>query len=100
MTKLPGLRDAVTNYKVVKFNYEGDLVTAEAHLLGENKAGDKILSAWVLSSSKGSKGWKRYSLPRMRDVEMTEVTYERTRDGYDAQDATMARIDTAAAPKP
>lgn len=81
--------EAIKNKNIIQFyynltDYPGQR-TVEPHMVADNKAGHRALSAWFLygnSVSNEGPGWREYLLSGMSNIIILPQTFDGTRPGY------------------
>jgi hypothetical protein len=87
----------------LRFYYK-DHVTptvVEPYTYGENKAGNLVLSAWLISGETHDPNppfWRLYREDEIRRVDVLETTFERDRPGYKPADSRFRLIRCRVAP--
>ena len=82
--------DAIARRAIVTFEYSGKMRRVEPHLLGHNKTGALILSAWQTQSD--NDGWRAFSVHKIKNLLVTDEHFATTRPDYNANDSTMMNI--------
>ena len=82
---------AIKSRTMVIFGYKDSVRTVEPHLLGQNKKGHLILSAWQIAGGSGQ-SWRAFEISRMQNVAVLDDAFEQPRPGYNSNDSTMVRI--------
>lgn len=95
---------AISEKKLVKFYYDDkysdftDWRTVEPHLVGDHKStGNTTLVAWFLptqqqSSSGHPEEWGNYLIDRIKNLQILDKTFQRTRPKYNPNDSRMSTI--------
>ena len=95
---------AIQQKKLVKFFYDdkysdiSDWRVVEPHLVGDHKStGNTTLVAWFLpttsqSASGHSEEWGNYLIDRIRNLEIFDKTFQKTRPLYNPNDKRMKTI--------
>ncbi|HEY0946751.1 MAG TPA: WYL domain-containing protein [Opitutaceae bacterium] len=93
------LVQAVTQRRVVTFNYDGRRRVVEPHAYGRSRKGHNLLRGFDVEAAaveagraKKASGWALYSVDKMANVEVTERTFAEPRPGYRRGDRKMRRI--------
>lgn len=63
----------------------------EPHIVGFDKAGELILSAWQLSGGSGV-GWRDFHLKNMTEGIATDQEFSGSRPGYNPNDSTLKQV--------
>jgi hypothetical protein len=77
--------DAIRNKRLIEFHYEGHLRIVEPQILGKNKTGNMILSAWQVGghTESGSRlPWRDYQIVKFSKLKVLEEKFDGPRPGY------------------
>jgi hypothetical protein len=86
---------AISERRLIRFDYKGEERIVEPHLLGERTSGNEALSAWQVggfSESNSQPPWRSYLLDKMAQLVILEQQFDGPRPGYNPHDSTMSRI--------
>jgi len=88
---------AISEMKLVVFNYEGGDRTVEPHCFGVTTAGNPGLRGYqvVGYSSSGEMGWKMFDMSKASSLRILDQTFNGPRSGYNANDKGMRSIECA-----
>jgi hypothetical protein len=88
------LKTAVSDRKVLAFEYDGLPRLVEPHAVGLNKKGQLILRAFQITggSASGSIAWKLFTLEKATNLQLVDLTSHAPRSGYKAGDKAMTQI--------
>jgi hypothetical protein len=87
--------EAIAGKNLLRFNYHNYDRIVEPHLLGRDKAGDDILSAYLVggfTESGGSRHWRRYLVKEIRFLTKLKERFDHPRDGYNPCDPWVVTI--------
>jgi predicted DNA-binding transcriptional regulator YafY len=94
------LRKAIHEHKVIRFEYEGAVRTVEPYTYGRLKTTENLMVSgfFVDGFSKSAKGqgWRLYSIAKITNLCITDVSFLPNRDGYNREDSRMGEIYAAA----
>lgn len=82
---------AIADFKILEFTYQGAHRTVEPHLLGYDGDGDLTLSAWQLLGGSGS-GFRDFHVSKLFALYIGQHTFAGPRPGYNRSDKTIDRI--------
>jgi hypothetical protein len=83
--------EAIAKRAEISFLYSGSERTAEPHVVGYDRAGALVLSAWQVGGGSGQ-GWRDFHFAKMSAVALTGTTFSGSRPGYNPNDSTLMRI--------
>lgn len=91
------LLQAITERRVVVFNYDGRRRVVEPHAYGDSRRGRGLLRGYETDASETDPatrppGWALFSVSKMGDVELSDRTFAEPRAGYRRGDRKMLRI--------
>ena len=95
MSVFEELSFAITNRRVVSFNYDGLRREVEPFLLGETTAGNLALRGYQTGGSSRSgrvPGWHLFSLSKIDSITVEQFEFEGARPFYNPSDTAMRRI--------
>jgi hypothetical protein len=87
--------EAIKKKNLLRFQYHKYDRVVEPHLLGQNKANNYVLSAYLVggfTKSADPRHWRRYLVKDIRFLTKLNQRFERSRKGYNPNDPTMAKI--------
>ena len=87
--------EAIRGKNLLRFNYQGNDRIVEPHLLGQDRSGNEILSAYLVggfSRSADSRRWRRYFVKQMRSLTKLEEQFDHPRAGYNSSDPSVVII--------
>lgn len=77
--------EAIRKRQLIEFHYEGHLRIVEPQILGKNKTGNMILSAWQVGGhpqSDSKKPWRDYKIVRFSKLRTLKVKFAGPRPGF------------------
>ena len=77
--------EAIRKRRLIEFQYEGHLRIVEPQILGKNKIGNMVLSAWQVGghAESGSRlPWRDYQIVRFSKLKMLKEKFDGPRPGY------------------
>jgi predicted DNA-binding transcriptional regulator YafY len=86
---------AIRSRRVVQFDYDGGLRTAEPFCHGASMDGHDLLRAYQTggySESGNSVGWRLFRVDRMNNLNITDESFSGNRPGYNPDDGAMVRV--------
>jgi hypothetical protein len=83
--------EAIAKRAEISFLYSGSQRTAEPHVVGYDRAGALVLSAWQVRGGSGQ-GWRDFHFAKMTVVALTGTMFSGPRPGYNPNDSTLMRI--------
>ena len=88
------LSKAVTDRKVVAFDYDEQPRLVEPHALGVNKKGQFVLRAFQVTggSATESVAWKLFTVEKMVNVQVLDLQSHAPRPGYKVGDRAMVTV--------
>lgn len=91
---LSKLQTAVVDRKVLSFEYDGKPRLVEPHAVGRNKVGAPVLRGFQVGGESASNRtrWKLFTVEKMVDVMIVDITSYAPRSGYKAGDTAMSEI--------
>lgn len=95
--------DALQRRRHLRFYYKDHLTptVVEPYTFGENKSGNLVLSAWLISGETHDLTpplWRLYLDEQMRRVEVLETAFEENRPGYKPNDSRFEMVRCRVAP--
>lgn len=89
--------DALNRRQLLRFRYKDHTspTTVEPYTYGENKTGNLVLSAWLVSGATHdtkSPFWRLYREDDMHSVEVLSETFSHDREGYNPNDGRFQVI--------
>lgn len=89
--KIDALSSMIDEMRIITFEYKGSTRTVEPHLIGVNKAGHLVLSAFQISGGSEA-SWRWFLLDQISNLSELSEHFDRPRPGYNENDSTMDRI--------
>jgi hypothetical protein len=87
--------EAIADRRLLQFNYHGHNRVVEPHLLGQDRSGNDVLSAYFVSGfteSSHSRRWRRYFVNDIQDLTGLAKRFDGPREGYNSSDPSFVRI--------
>lgn len=87
--------EAIENYYILEFDYNGHHRIVEPHTYGVNHKGNEILAAYQIegTSDKGDVPvWKQFTTDKISNLKVLNETFSGTRNGYKRGDSRMDEI--------
>ncbi|MFA7084241.1 MAG: hypothetical protein WC141_06890 [Arcobacteraceae bacterium] len=89
------IKQAIESRKVLEFYYKDDLRIVEPHTYGVTKTGKGSLRAYQVggnSTDSETIGWKLFTVDKIQNLQIKEISFVGTRDGYNPNDSIMTSI--------
>jgi hypothetical protein len=95
--------DALNQRRLLRFRYKDHTTTTtvEPYTYGENKAGNTVLSAWLVAGETHDNKppfWRLYRESEMHNVEVLSEAFSQNRVGYNPNDSGFQVIRCRVAP--
>jgi hypothetical protein len=87
--------EAIAEKKCLRFSYHGKVRIVEPHILGADKHGNELLSAYFVgghTQSAKAPFWRSYSLDEITSLQKLDDGFAGPRKGYNPHDPKMAII--------
>jgi hypothetical protein len=89
------IMEAIKLRKVIEFSYNALPRFVEPYCYGISFADNDVLRGYQISvdSSKGASiGWKLFTVNKIGDIKITNITFKNLRPGYNPKDSSMKKI--------
>lgn len=89
------LCQAISEKRILNFTYDGLPRTVEPHLVGDRTTGKTGLSAYQIGGKSHSNSvpyWRPFTVSKIRELEITDQTFDKPRPGYNPNDSRMTVI--------
>lgn len=86
---------AISERRVVQFEYDGGTRVVEPHCHGVSKTGKEVLRGYQVagySDSGNPIGWKLFSVQRMSGVTILDTEFPEDRPDYNPHDSAMTQV--------
>lgn len=83
---------AIRDRKILKFEYKGLKRVVEPHCHGTSTKGKETLRAYQIKGNSRNGGlpdWRPFSVRKMKDIKVSESSFEGKRAGYNPKDSMM-----------
>jgi len=87
--------EAIASMRLLVVEYGGATRLVQPHVYGDDKAGDRLLSAWQVtggSASGAATGWKFFRMDRVTSVALSERRFHAPRPEFQRNDGAFSRI--------
>lgn len=86
--------EAIEHNQIVEFSYDGLFREVEPHLVGIRNGKPTLSSFQIGGRSKSGNipGWRPFTIPKIRALEVTSRTFGGPRQGYNPNDSRMSSI--------
>ena len=87
--------EAIENCKLIEFNYKDKVRIVEPYTFGVSSTGKDVLSAFQVeggSSSSDDLGWRLFSIGKINNLRVSDISFQAIRDGYNPNDSRMQEI--------
>jgi len=89
------ITEAIENRKQIEFDYKDEVRIVEPYTLGVSSTGKDVLSAFQVeggSTSSNDLGWRLFSIEKIDNLRVSDISFLSIRDGYNPNDSRMQKI--------
>jgi predicted DNA-binding transcriptional regulator YafY len=89
------ITEAIENCKLIEFDYKDEVRIVEPYTFGVSSTGKDVLSAFQIeggSTSSDDLGWRLFSIEKIDNLRVSDISFESERDGYNPDDSRMQEI--------